>query len=193
MMTGKWSRMHGDCQRLNAIYKHLKRKCGKSDADLVENAKTTHMERCGNKKIQYIHSWNILKNYPKWNAMEPIDEDNLTELFGPDPRDRPAGKPWAEAAYQAKLDKELGMLQWYPMPWLEPSSKTPLDGTSPTSHLAFSSVEPPPPHQMVPETGHVMARDPHRESRFQVFFSCYEKMPKVGVLDGTRNVVLRRE
>ncbi|GKA14498.1 hypothetical protein Tco_0694144, partial [Tanacetum coccineum] len=39
----------------------------------------------------------------------------------------------------------------YPMPWLELSSKTPLDGTSPTPHIAFSSVEPPPPHQMVPE------------------------------------------
>ncbi|GKD71967.1 hypothetical protein Tco_1326057 [Tanacetum coccineum] len=39
----------------------------------------------------------------------------------------------------------------YPMPWLEPSPKTPLDGTSPTPHLAFLSVEPPPPHQMVSE------------------------------------------
>ncbi|GJW86377.1 glutathione S-transferase T3-like protein [Tanacetum coccineum] len=92
MMTGKWTRMHGDCQRFNAIYKHLTRKSGESDADLVENAKTTYMERYGNKKFQYVHVWNILKNYPKWNAAEPIDEDNLQELFGPDPRERPAGK-----------------------------------------------------------------------------------------------------
>ncbi|GJV58144.1 hypothetical protein Tco_1459149 [Tanacetum coccineum] len=67
----------------------------KSDADLVENAKTSYMERYGNKKFQYDHVWNILKNYPKWNAAEPIDEDNLLELFGPDPRERPAGKQWA--------------------------------------------------------------------------------------------------
>nr|GEZ27904.1 hypothetical protein [Tanacetum cinerariifolium] len=40
----------------------------------------------------YPHVWNILKNYPKWNAAEPIDADNLQELFGPDPREHPAGK-----------------------------------------------------------------------------------------------------
>ncbi|GKC99196.1 glutathione S-transferase T3-like protein [Tanacetum coccineum] len=92
MTTEKWTRMHGDCQRFNAIYKYLTRKSGESDAGLVENAKTSYMERYGNKKFQYDHVWNILKNYPKWNASEPIDEDNLQELFGPDPRERPAGK-----------------------------------------------------------------------------------------------------
>ncbi|GKC99065.1 hypothetical protein Tco_1169340 [Tanacetum coccineum] len=84
--------MHGDCQRFNAIYKHLTRKSGESDADLVENAKTSYMQRYGDKKFQYDHMWNILKNYPKWNAAEPIDGDNVQELFGPDPRERPAGK-----------------------------------------------------------------------------------------------------
>ncbi|GKE32333.1 hypothetical protein Tco_1451655 [Tanacetum coccineum] len=76
----------------NAIYKHLTRKSGESDADLVENAKTSYMQRYGDKKFQYDHMWNILKNYPKWNAAEPIDGDNLQEQFGPDPRERPAGK-----------------------------------------------------------------------------------------------------
>ncbi|GKF52162.1 glutathione S-transferase T3-like protein, partial [Tanacetum coccineum] len=75
----------------NAIYKHLTRKSEESDADLVENAKTSYIERCG-RKFQYDHVWVILKNYPKWNAAEPIDEDNLQELFGPDPRERLAGK-----------------------------------------------------------------------------------------------------
>ncbi|GKA01577.1 hypothetical protein Tco_0674242 [Tanacetum coccineum] len=51
------------------------------------------MERSGNKKFQYLHSWNILKSYPKWDVAKPIDEDNLAELFGLDPRARPAGKP----------------------------------------------------------------------------------------------------
>ncbi|GJX71528.1 hypothetical protein Tco_0308699 [Tanacetum coccineum] len=32
MMTGKWTRMHGDCQRFHGIYKHLTRKSGESDA-----------------------------------------------------------------------------------------------------------------------------------------------------------------
>ncbi|GJV59899.1 hypothetical protein Tco_1465999 [Tanacetum coccineum] len=91
MMTGKWT-MHGDCRRFNAIYKHLTRKSEESDADLVENAKTSYLQRYCNKKFQYVHVWNILKKFPKWNAAEPIDADNLQELFGPDPRERPAGK-----------------------------------------------------------------------------------------------------
>ncbi|GJU97263.1 hypothetical protein Tco_1326534 [Tanacetum coccineum] len=126
MMTGKWTRMHGDCQRFNAIYKHLTRKSGESDADLVENAKTTYMERYGNKKFQYVHVWNILKNYPKWNAAEPIDEVNLQELFCPDLRERPAGKQRAskkqksvdtrkcdadKRAYEAKREKELAIMK----------------------------------------------------------------------------------
>ncbi|GJZ48719.1 hypothetical protein Tco_0602551 [Tanacetum coccineum] len=95
--------MHGDCQRFNAIYKHLTRKSRGSDADLVENAKTSYIKRC-DKKIQYDHVWNILKNYPKWNAAGPIDEDNLQVLFGPDPIERPAGKQRAP-----KKQKSVGM------------------------------------------------------------------------------------
>ncbi|GJV19598.1 hypothetical protein Tco_1368618 [Tanacetum coccineum] len=114
MMTGKWTRMHGDCQRFNAIYKHLTRKSGESDADLVENAKTSYLQRYGNKKFQYVHVWNILKKFPKWNAAEPIDADNLQELFGPDPRERPAGKQRAPKK-QKSVDtssecEELGFL-----------------------------------------------------------------------------------
>ncbi|GJR96364.1 hypothetical protein Tco_0268538 [Tanacetum coccineum] len=86
MMTGKWTRMHSDCQRFNAIYKHLTRKSEENNDDHVENAKTGYMERYGNKRFQYVHAWNILKLYPKWDKAEPIDEDNLVELFDPDPR-----------------------------------------------------------------------------------------------------------
>ncbi|GJT64518.1 hypothetical protein Tco_1015998 [Tanacetum coccineum] len=118
--------MHGDRQRFNTIYKHLTRKSRESDANLVENAKRSYMERYDNKKFQYDHVWNILKNYLKWNALEPINEDNLQELFGPDPRERPAGKQRApkkqksvdthkceaaERAYEAKREKELAIMQ----------------------------------------------------------------------------------
>ncbi|GJU46272.1 hypothetical protein Tco_1203538 [Tanacetum coccineum] len=51
------------------------------------------MERYCNKRFQYVHTWNILKSYSKWDAMQPIDKDNLAEIFGPDPRVRPGGKP----------------------------------------------------------------------------------------------------
>ncbi|GKB09236.1 hypothetical protein Tco_0837548 [Tanacetum coccineum] len=68
MMTGKWTRMHGDCQRFNGFYKHLNRKSEESDADLVDNAKMIYIDR----------------------------NDNLQELFGPDQRERPADKQRAK-------------------------------------------------------------------------------------------------
>ncbi|GJU01033.1 hypothetical protein Tco_1111371 [Tanacetum coccineum] len=118
MMTGKWSRINSDCQKFNAIYKHLTRKSGENEADHIENAKDTYMERSGNKKFQYIHAWNILKSYPKWDAAKLIDEDDLAELFSLDTRARPAGQPrppkkqnqWTPA-YEAKRKKELGLLE----------------------------------------------------------------------------------
>ncbi|GJV52142.1 hypothetical protein Tco_1447883 [Tanacetum coccineum] len=122
----------------NAIYKHLTRKSGENDADLVENAKTSYLERC----------------------------DNLEELFGPDPREHPAGKQRAskkqksvdtssaggstggsqsesvsslvsqdyrrkcdaaERAYEANRDKELAMMQCRELEFLmlDPSTLPP--------------------------------------------------------------------
>ncbi|GJS16146.1 glutathione S-transferase T3-like protein [Tanacetum coccineum] len=63
--------IHGDCQRLNAYYKQANRKSGANEVDLIETVKTIT---------------------PKWDAAEPIDGDNLQEVFGPDKRERPAGK-----------------------------------------------------------------------------------------------------
>ncbi|PWA74209.1 reverse transcriptase domain, Reverse transcriptase zinc-binding domain protein [Artemisia annua] len=40
---------------------------------------------------------------------------------------------------------------WCRVPWLEPSMKTQLDGTRSTPQVAFSSTEPSPPAEMVPE------------------------------------------
>ncbi|GJX85059.1 hypothetical protein Tco_0335833 [Tanacetum coccineum] len=91
MLTGKWTRMHGDCQRFNAYYKQANRKSGENEADLIKTVKTVYLERVG-KKIQYPHVWKILKEYPKWDAAEPIDGDNLQEVFGSDKRERPADK-----------------------------------------------------------------------------------------------------
>ncbi|GJW58172.1 hypothetical protein Tco_0104903 [Tanacetum coccineum] len=58
MLTGKWTRMHGDCQRFNAYYKQANHKSGENEADLIETVKTVYLER----------------------------------VFGPDKRERPAGK-----------------------------------------------------------------------------------------------------
>ncbi|GJW70239.1 hypothetical protein Tco_0127156 [Tanacetum coccineum] len=142
MMTEKYMMMHGDCQRFNAIYKHLTRKSGESDADLVENTKTSYLQRY----------------------------DNLQDLFGPDPRERSADKQRdpkkqksvdtssargstggrtrgkqsesvsgllsqdyrrkceaAERAYEAKRDKELAMMQCKELEFLmlDPSALPP--------------------------------------------------------------------
>nr|GEY08433.1 glutathione S-transferase T3-like [Tanacetum cinerariifolium] len=39
MLTGKWSRVNGDCQKFNAIYKQLERKSGGNKADHIETPK----------------------------------------------------------------------------------------------------------------------------------------------------------
>nr|GEX76366.1 hypothetical protein [Tanacetum cinerariifolium] len=63
---------------------------------VIANGLTTaYIDRYG-KKIIYPHVWNILKIDPKWNAAEPIDANNLQELFGPDLREHPAGKQRAK-------------------------------------------------------------------------------------------------
>ncbi|GKB48066.1 hypothetical protein Tco_0898819, partial [Tanacetum coccineum] len=47
-----------------------------------------------------------LQHYPKWDAAEPIDGDNLQEVFGPDKRERPAGKQ--RAGKKQKSDETSG-------------------------------------------------------------------------------------
>ncbi|GJZ68484.1 hypothetical protein Tco_0631724 [Tanacetum coccineum] len=41
MLMGKWSRINGDCQTFNAIYKHLERISGENGVDHIEAAKVT--------------------------------------------------------------------------------------------------------------------------------------------------------
>ncbi|GJU97500.1 hypothetical protein Tco_1326771 [Tanacetum coccineum] len=51
--------------------------------------------------------WKILKEYPKRDAAEPIDGDNLQEVFGPDKRERPAGKQRAGKKQKSVHGKRL--------------------------------------------------------------------------------------
>ncbi|GKF55882.1 hypothetical protein Tco_0166222 [Tanacetum coccineum] len=39
MLTGKWTRINGDCQKFNAIYKYLEHKSVENEADHIETAK----------------------------------------------------------------------------------------------------------------------------------------------------------
>nr|GEX86900.1 glutathione S-transferase T3-like [Tanacetum cinerariifolium] len=57
MLTGKWTRINGDCQRVNAIYKHLEGKSGKNEADRIEAAKVTFAaQQPKGRKFQLEHA-----------------------------------------------------------------------------------------------------------------------------------------
>ncbi|GKD63303.1 hypothetical protein Tco_1305411 [Tanacetum coccineum] len=67
MLTGKWTRINGDCQKFNAIYKHLERKSGENEADHIEAAKITFAtQQPTGRKFQLEHCWRILKGHSKW-------------------------------------------------------------------------------------------------------------------------------
>ncbi|GJU82121.1 somatic embryogenesis receptor kinase 2 [Tanacetum coccineum] len=42
MITGKWNRMHPDCQKFHAIYKGITRKSGENDGDVLEAVKAEY-------------------------------------------------------------------------------------------------------------------------------------------------------
>ncbi|GJV39120.1 hypothetical protein Tco_1417560 [Tanacetum coccineum] len=113
MVTGKWIRMHGDCQRFNGIYMHLNRKSEESDADLVENAKTAYIDRYesdlptnnGPRK-----SKNRLKRQALGEASEgaPGGVKSVSSLASQDYRRK---CDVAEKAYETKREKELAIMQ----------------------------------------------------------------------------------
>ncbi|GKB41674.1 hypothetical protein Tco_0886616 [Tanacetum coccineum] len=94
MPTGKWTRINGDCQKFNAIYKHLERKSGENEAGHIETAKITFVaaHQSKGRKFQLEHAWRILKGHSKWDAPKPLDTEDHTEIFEPDTRHRPTSK-----------------------------------------------------------------------------------------------------
>ncbi|GKD09697.1 hypothetical protein Tco_1189382 [Tanacetum coccineum] len=104
--------MHGDCQRFNAYYKQANHKSGENEADLIETVKTVYLERVG-KKFLYPHVWKILKDYPKWDAAEPIDGDNLQEVF-----DYRRKCDAAQRAYEVQMEKDLAIKKCEEMKFL---------------------------------------------------------------------------
>lgn len=93
MLTGKWNRTHPDVQKFHAIFKSLNQKSGQNEADVIEAAKK-EFAACNNaRKFAFEHVWRVLKEYPKWDAPEGLNEDDHTEIYGQDARPRPPGKP----------------------------------------------------------------------------------------------------
>ncbi|GKC32623.1 hypothetical protein Tco_1039917 [Tanacetum coccineum] len=69
MLTSKWTRINGDCQKLNAIYKHIERKSGENEAGHIEAAKITFAAQQPNgRKFQLEHAWRILKGTAAYEA-----------------------------------------------------------------------------------------------------------------------------
>ncbi|GJT71054.1 hypothetical protein Tco_1030340 [Tanacetum coccineum] len=92
MLMGKWTRVIGDCQKFNAIYKHLER-CEENEADHIETAKINFAaQQPKGRNFMLVHAWSILKDHSKWDAPKPLDTEDHTEIFGPGVRPRPAGK-----------------------------------------------------------------------------------------------------
>ncbi|GJW25052.1 hypothetical protein Tco_0038863 [Tanacetum coccineum] len=91
-LTCKWSRINGDCQKFNAIYKHLERKSGENETGHIETAKTTFIAQSKGRTFLLKHALHILKNHSKYDVPKPLDVNDHTKIFGPDARPRPAGK-----------------------------------------------------------------------------------------------------
>ncbi|PWA94497.1 ABC transporter Tap-like, P-loop containing nucleoside triphosphate hydrolase [Artemisia annua] len=89
MLTGKWTRLNSDCQKINSNYKHIGRRSGENEYDQIKNAETNFEQRFGTRSFTYLHVWEILKQYPKWDAEDPLNFACLEDIFGPDKRPRP--------------------------------------------------------------------------------------------------------
>ncbi|GKA24012.1 hypothetical protein Tco_0710045 [Tanacetum coccineum] len=113
MLTGKWTRVIGDCQKFNAIYKHLER-CEENEADHIETEKINFAaQQPKGRKFTLEHAWSIFKDHSKWDAPKPLDTDDHTEYLGL-VRKLLAGT----SAYEAKKQKELAITEFKEMEFL---------------------------------------------------------------------------
>nr|GEX45628.1 calcineurin B-like protein 4 [Tanacetum cinerariifolium] len=88
MLSSRKSRLLRS-RRLSASHKGSK----KNETDHIEAAKITFAaQQLKGRKFQLGHVWRILKGHSKWDALEPLDTKDHTDIFGPDTRPCPAGK-----------------------------------------------------------------------------------------------------
>ncbi|GKE32921.1 hypothetical protein Tco_1452243, partial [Tanacetum coccineum] len=67
-------------------------KSGENEADHIEDAKVTFATQYPKgRKFMLEHAWHILKGHSKWDAPQPLDTKDHTEIFRPRVRPRPAG------------------------------------------------------------------------------------------------------
>ncbi|GKA01296.1 hypothetical protein Tco_0673961 [Tanacetum coccineum] len=104
MLTGKWTRIKGDFQKFNAIYKYLEHKSGENKADHIKAANVTFVaQQPKGRKFQLENAWRILNGHSKCDASKPLDMEDHTEIFGPDVRPHPAGKTRPEKKTKSEM------------------------------------------------------------------------------------------
>ncbi|GKA41603.1 hypothetical protein Tco_0734263 [Tanacetum coccineum] len=86
MLTGKWE----------------------NEVDHTENAKTNFMAQSKGRKFLLEHACRVLKNHPKWDVPKPLDADDHTEIFKPDVRPRPIGKPRPAKKAKSEMTESSG-------------------------------------------------------------------------------------
>ncbi|GKB77837.1 hypothetical protein Tco_0944732, partial [Tanacetum coccineum] len=81
MITGKWNRMHPDCQKFYAIYKGITRKSGENDGDVLEAAKAEYRLKIQAGKSAYEAKKVKEQSATELNELQflTIDADSLPE------------------------------------------------------------------------------------------------------------------
>ncbi|GKC58300.1 hypothetical protein Tco_1085898 [Tanacetum coccineum] len=126
MLTGKWTRINGDCQKFNAIYKHLERKSRKNEADHIEAAKITFAaQQPTGRKFQlehYVRPRPARKNRPVKKTKSETTEStggsasgSLSDYVYEDLRRKLQAET---SAYEAKKEKEVAMMEFKEMEFL---------------------------------------------------------------------------
>nr|GEX93910.1 glutathione S-transferase T3-like isoform X1 [Tanacetum cinerariifolium] len=83
MLTGKWTMINDDCQKSNAIYKHLERKSEENEADPIEAAKINFAaQQPKGRKFMLEHMWCILNAHTKWTHRNPLKRMITSKFLG---------------------------------------------------------------------------------------------------------------
>ncbi|GJR17219.1 hypothetical protein Tco_0965746 [Tanacetum coccineum] len=107
MITGKWYRINGDCQKFNAIYKHLEGKSGENEADDIEKAKTNFMAKSNGIKFLLEHAKTRPAKKTKsetTGSSEGSVSGSISDSLSEDLRRKLQA---TSSAYKAKKEKEL--------------------------------------------------------------------------------------
>ncbi|GJY41556.1 hypothetical protein Tco_0428826 [Tanacetum coccineum] len=103
MLTGKWTRIHGDCQRFNAYYKQANRKTGENEADLIETVKTIYLERVASRR--QTTCWEK-KSVETSRSTGRSQSESVSSLVSQDYKRK---CDVAERVYEAQREKDLAI------------------------------------------------------------------------------------